>query len=83
MIIASIREVGECLVYLTSWPLCRPRGPLTLRRSGTERRRLISAESTDLHTSCGNKPDVCSSSGVKHEAGSGKCPTNSSVTDIK
>ena len=34
MVIASIREVGECLVYLTSWLLCRPRGPLTLRRAG-------------------------------------------------
>lgn len=31
MVIASIREVRECLVYLTSWLLCRPRGPLTLR----------------------------------------------------
>lgn len=46
-LIASIREVLECFVYRTSWPLCRPWGALTLRRSVEERRRLGSAENTD------------------------------------
>lgn len=51
----------ERLVYLTSWLLCGPRGPLTLRQSGTEKRRLSSAENTSLHTSCSNKPNAFSS----------------------
>lgn len=87
MIIASIREVGECLVYLTSWLLCRPRGPLTLRQSGKERRRLSSAENTDLHMATSWMHIVYL--GVKHEAGLGKpgnvskCPTYSSGPDKK
>lgn len=55
-------SLGMSCVYRTSWLLCRPLGPLTPRRSEMESRRLSSAENTHLHTWCGNRPNVCSSS---------------------
>lgn len=77
MLITSIREVGECLVYWTSWLLCRPQGALTLWRSRAKRWRLSIAENTDLHTSCGNMRTGPVHLGMKNGAGLGnQCECN-------
>lgn len=65
MLIASIREVGECLVYRTSWLLGRPRGVLALRRSGMERGAVVALLRTQTCTRRIFR-------GVKHEAGVGE-----------
>lgn len=70
MVIASIREVGECLVYLTSWLLCCPSGPFTQQQCGAEKRRLSWAELRTHHVATSLMHIV--HIGMKDEAGLGK-----------